>query len=284
MKCHYVEYIRITTQGDSWSCRLFGVFKDISDYLVSEIGSLLYQAVGQYADCETWFKSGYTTSGVYEITFNGKQREVYCEMDAMNNEGWTVIQKRVDGSVDFTRGWADYKNGFGNVDGEYWLGNDDLHALTTPGHQGTILLKIFAKAFDGEETFVVFSGFKIENETINYKLHTGKFVAGESSHSASFLYHDGMYFSAPGTDNDPSWLDCAVHDGFWYNGCQEMSPNGPYYQENESCPASNGMMWYSFKTTNVCLKEFQMSIRMVKSSCDDWFRSGYTKNGVYEIT
>ena len=33
-----------------------------------------------------------------------------------------VIQRRYDGSVNFTRSWDIYKKGFGRSDGEYWLG------------------------------------------------------------------------------------------------------------------------------------------------------------------
>ena len=36
----------------------------------------------------------------------------------------------MDGSVDFYVDWKSYKKGFGNLEGEVWLGNDYLHRLT----------------------------------------------------------------------------------------------------------------------------------------------------------
>ena len=34
-----------------------------------------------------------------------------------------MFQRRVDGTTDFYRDWAEYKAGFGDVYNEYWLGN-----------------------------------------------------------------------------------------------------------------------------------------------------------------
>jgi hypothetical protein len=47
--------------------------------------------------------------------------------------GWTVIQQRINGTVDFYRGWKDYKNGFGDLRTEFWLGNEKIHQITNQG-------------------------------------------------------------------------------------------------------------------------------------------------------
>ncbi|KAK3587898.1 hypothetical protein CHS0354_014410 [Potamilus streckersoni] len=59
---------------------------------------------------------------------------VLCDMDT-DGCGWTVFQRRVDGTVNFARGWTEYQVGFGNLKGKFWLGNQQLHLLTKQGRK-----------------------------------------------------------------------------------------------------------------------------------------------------
>ncbi|MCI4394082.1 hypothetical protein PGIGA_G00164550 [Pangasianodon gigas] len=72
-------------------------------------------------------------SGVYTIYPAGPNKpvEVYCDMGCLENGGhdeekWTVIQRRIDGNVSFYRPWEQYKNGFGDAKGEYWLADPPM--------------------------------------------------------------------------------------------------------------------------------------------------------------
>ena len=66
------------------------------------------------------YKSGERINGVYTIDpDNSGAFDVFCDQTTADG-GWTVFRKRLDGSVDFSsRGWPDYKRGFGNLNGEF---------------------------------------------------------------------------------------------------------------------------------------------------------------------
>ena len=36
----------------------------------------------------------------------------------------------MNGTVDFYRGWKEYRNGFGDLQAEFWLGNEKIHQIT----------------------------------------------------------------------------------------------------------------------------------------------------------
>ena len=51
----------------------------------------------------------------------------------IHNNSFTVIQRRMYGNVNFTRSWRDYVSGFGNQQGDFWLGLSHIYYLTSTG-------------------------------------------------------------------------------------------------------------------------------------------------------
>ena len=87
-------------------------------------------------------------------------------------EGWTVFQRRFNGSVDFNQNWTDYKHGFGNLSNEFWLGLDRIHRMTTDKEN---ILRIEIEDFEGEKRYAEYRPFQILNECEQYKLVIGNY-------------------------------------------------------------------------------------------------------------
>ena len=112
----------------------------------------------------------------------GKPIRVLCDMTT-DGGGWTVFQRRMDGSVHFYRDWKSYKEGFGSLSGEFWLGNDNLHRLT---NANDVMLRVDLEDFEGSITFAEYNTFKVAHEADYYRLTLEEYsgTAGDS-----FTYH-----------------------------------------------------------------------------------------------
>ena len=82
-----------------------------------------------------------------------------------------MFQKRLDGSVDFYLDWNEYKTGFGNVSGEYWLGLEKIHRLTKERSR----LRVDLEDFDGETAYAEYDLFAVGDEGSKYKLSIGNY-------------------------------------------------------------------------------------------------------------
>ena len=130
-------------------------------------------------DCSKLGQSGLAPSGIYYINPDGGSPiHVLCDMTT-NGGGWTVFQRRLDGSVDFFQGWESFKNGFGNLSGEFWLGNDNLHRLTA---SDDVMLRVDLEDFDGNITYAEYTTFQVANEADKYRIAIGGYngTAGDS--------------------------------------------------------------------------------------------------------
>ena len=167
-------------------------------------------------DCSDLLKSGRTQSGVYSVNPDGKGSfSVYCDMRT-DGGGWTVFQRRQDGSVDFYRGWNDYKSGFGQLTAEFWLGNDKIHRLTAARPN---TLRVELEDWNGVRVYAKYGKFNIGDEQAKYRLEVGSYsgTAGDS-----LAYHNKMAFSTKDRDNDIDSRNFAVMytGAWWYKGCR----------------------------------------------------------------
>nr|XP_018915308.1 PREDICTED: protein scabrous-like [Bemisia tabaci] len=164
-------------------------------------------------------------------------------------EGWTVIQRRINGSENFDRKWAEYAAGFGSPSGEFWIGNEVLHQLTKNNDS---MLRVDFTDIDGKNYRAEYSEFSVSSKEDGYRLN----VAGYSGNASDALeYQNRMQFSAIDSDRDISNTNCAANyeGGWWFSYCQHANLNGQY---------NLGLTWFDVSRNEwIAVVQSEMSIR-----------------------
>lgn len=142
--------------------------------------------------------------------------------------GWTVIQKRHDGSQNFNQLWESYKKGFGNLNGrckpeecdyphhtrnqkrkltflclflcppgEFWLGLENIHSLAK---QGQYLLQVELTDGAGQQQPAATYRFQLDGEDEKFALHLES--ASGTQEEIMSTGASGLPFSTADRDND----------------------------------------------------------------------------------
>ncbi|XP_078350189.1 microfibril-associated glycoprotein 4-like isoform X2 [Oculina patagonica] len=208
--------------------------------------------------CAEIKKHGGTTDGVYMIDPDGKGAfQIFCNQSKVG-EAWAVIQRRMNGSVDFYRGWEDYKRGFGDLGGEFWLGLEKINRLINPTYRQK--LRIELEDFTGYSCYVEYDNFTVNGEEHGYRLASLGFYTGSCVDSLN--YNLGAAFTTKDKDHDSHSTNCAVdHQGaWWYNACTQTNLNGVY---NSTGLPITGIYWYKRHNSIVLLKRAEMNLQLV---------------------
>ncbi|XP_021269133.1 tenascin-X, partial [Numida meleagris] len=189
------------------------------------------------------------------LIFLGGDRQrplrVFCDMES-DGGGWLVFQRRMDGSTDFWRGWEEYVHGFGNISGEFWLGNAALHTLTATGPTE---LRVDLRT-PSDSAFARYRDFAVGGPEDNFRLHLGAY-SGTAGDALS--YHAGSPFST--RDHDPRGRPrpCAVAytGAWWYRNCHYANLNGRYGVPYDH----QGINWYPWKGFEYSIPFTEMKLR-----------------------
>ncbi|XP_077378592.1 fibrinogen C domain-containing protein 1 isoform X2 [Festucalex cinctus] len=213
-------------------------------------------------DCSEVMAAGNSRDGVYSI-FPVHQPDgfmVYCDLST-DAGGWTVIQRRQDGSVNFFRDWDAYRDGFGTTTGEHWLGLQKIYALT---RSGGYELRIDMADFDNATAFAHYAQFSVGRDSVNPEEDGYPLLVDRYSGTAgdSLLKHSGMQFTTKDRDRDQSENNCATYyqGAWWYRNCHTSNLNGQYLGGSHASYA-DGVEWSSWTGWQYSLRFTEMKIR-----------------------
>ncbi|XP_030838030.1 ryncolin-3 [Strongylocentrotus purpuratus] len=211
-------------------------------------------------------KKGYTEDGIYYMeNFEGSGRRgkhirLFCDMTTEDG-GWTVIQRRQNGTTNFYRGWDDYSKGFGYLDADFWIGNTMIHSITS---QTRFMIRFEFTDWDDQLGYAEYNGFRINDESDNFRLILGQYMGGNAGDSMT--YHNNTQFSTRDRDHDVSIGNCAFlrQAGYWFRGCNKANPNGRWLARSDARGLNGAVVnwgtWEGRKYT-YCLKSFRIMIR-----------------------
>ena len=162
-----------------------------------------------------------------------------------------TIQRRISDSVSFDRDWDDYVTGFGEEDGNYWMGLEDIHQLTT-SHDVSLFIDI--ETFEGEPFTVKLQTFSVGDATSDYAWHYSGY-SQSSDRVKNTLFnsaYNGLMFTTRDRDNDRWSNNCASHlfrGGWWYRYCGRINLNGNY-EGDVTRPTYTGIIVLYIDTTS----------------------------------
>ncbi|XP_074536235.1 angiopoietin-4 [Halichoeres trimaculatus] len=213
-----------------------------------------------WKDCADVYKAGHLISGLYHVYISNRTEpvQVFCDMETAGG-GWTVFQRRFNGSVDFQRSWREYKMGFGDVLGEHWLGNEALYLMSS---QGLYSLRVELRDWEGISAYSQYDRFTLTSERQQYRLYLRGFT-GTTGRLSSLATH-GMGFSTRDQDNDNcDHCKCALmlSGGWWFDACGFSNLNGMYYSVGHNIRKLNGIKWHHFRGPSYSLRSTSMMIR-----------------------
>ncbi|XP_076063332.1 microfibril-associated glycoprotein 4-like [Oratosquilla oratoria] len=183
--------------------------------------------------------------------------QVFCDQET-DGGGWAVIQRRDDlpPYLDFQRTWIEYEKGFGDLEGEHWLGLENIRHLTSHSLQE---LRIDLSDFNNVTRWAKYGFFHVKDSDSEYVMCCGRYTGDAGD---SFSYQCGNRFSTHDNDNDEHPQSCAVRfkGAWWYKSCHWSNLNGKYLRGPMESDA-DGVSWHTFRGDRYSLRKVEMKIR-----------------------
>ena len=217
---------------------------------------------------------------IYPGTPNLRELQVSCDQET-DGGGWIIYQRRLDGSVNFTRNWDDYKHGFGIIGDdttEMWLGNENVHQLLNAYGSTEWELWLEVHSFDGDVCSAKCYPFQISTETSGYKLDWTSVDVSAPVLSPDLSFLRNTRFTTFDKINCQRMCIDNNKGGWWYASCGWLFLNGEYVATKKK--VSTSIYWQRCTGKNTLQKSCMM-FRPINSTihcsnpCKNNGRCGY---------
>lgn len=181
--------------------------------------------------CARLFILGRRTTGYYRIhkpkiavlPGNMSYIPAWCDMQGADG-GWILLQQRNDTTVNFSRNWVSFENGFGKPGVGFWVGNKYMHAITL-NRRHMLRIELPDIYWGDQSLFGEYDNFQVSSPSTNYILQVGNF-RGNMANILSAVNNSA--FSTWDRDNDDLDGSCVMEmKGAWWYGddCLVAIPN-----------------------------------------------------------
>lgn len=212
----------------------------------------------QYKDCGQLLKAGYNVSGVHRL-FTEQDKSYLMHCDFRGATAYNVIQRRQYGNVDFRQPLSYYVAGFGNAQGDYWVGLNSITYLTQ--QQGNTVLTIQMQDYRGNNKNARYSSFHVLPYSTAFRMYVAGFTQSGGLIDDFGLHNNRTFqtYDYPDPDNCATYMK----GGWWYNYCAYAYLNGIYYPPGPYQPSGSyydGIYWKDWYGYNFSLKFVSMEV------------------------
>ncbi|CAL1270629.1 unnamed protein product [Larinioides sclopetarius] len=147
-----------------------------------------------------------------------------------------VIQRRgkFSSQQDFDKDWESYKNVFGNLTKEFWLGNENIRILCLKGCE----IRFDLQDVEGEKGFALYKSFNLSSS--NYRLSISGYTGNVDG-----MQHFNQDFSTK--DKGDTVTAKAGKGGWWHNEGNFNNLNGIYLPGKDMYLSVSWYEWRHYK-------------------------------------
>ena len=252
-KCHHDGeclsfLVETVSKTNPFNCHLYNTTTTNLTHYQDLEGSKVYTDI---IDCSDLYNLGYKASGIYSINLPGGIgiQDVRCNMDVRGG-GWMVFTYRMNGEHEWYADWETFKNGFGQHPGDFYMGNEMIHKITSSGGY-----EFYYVSEKGETKYEGWhEKFSIDDEWNQYILRLNGNYDGDMMNV--IRQSRNRQFSSKDRDHDPNGnRNCANERkaSWWWTGCGAFNAHGSFYSTT-----TGKCMGVS---NSICTDNFQLMFR-----------------------